>query len=110
MSVKITGVDVLVKELKKQASLQDVKNAVKMNTANLQKQAMRKAPVDTGNLKRSITIDILDGGHTGKVTATADYSIYQEYGTRFMSAQPFMRPSLSIIEPQFRKDLERLMK
>lgn len=108
--MKISGTDALMKALNKRADLQDIKNAVRMNTSKFQNEAMRKAPVDTGNLKRSITIDILDGGYTGKITATADYSIYQEYGTRFMSAQPFMRPSLSIVEPQFRKDLERLMK
>lgn len=108
--MKITGTDELLNEFKRYANLQDVKNAVKLNTSNFQKEAMRKAPVDTGNLKRAITIDILDGGYTGKITATADYSIYQEYGTRYMSAQPFMRPSLSIIEPQFRSDLLRLLK
>ena len=42
-------------------------------------------------------------GHT-------DYSAYVEYGTRFQSAQPFVKPAYNVQKGVFIKDLERLLK
>lgn len=108
--MKITGVEALEKELKKFANLDDVKNVVKMNGAEMQKSAMKKAPVDTGTLKRYIMLSIMDGGFTTRVNSLVNYSAYVEYGTRYQTAQPFIRPSLKEQEIKFRNDLKRLMK
>jgi HK97 gp10 family phage protein len=51
------------------------------------------APIDTGNLRNSIASDKVRD-LTWRVTANAEYSIYVEMGTRKMSAQPFLDPSL----------------
>lgn len=64
---------------------------VKRAASLVQEKAMRTVPVYTGTLKRSIIIDIAPNGLSGTVTATADYAAYVEYGTRKMSARPFMR-------------------
>ena len=56
--IKIEGLDKLQKHLKKQCTLDDVRNVVKMNGAELQNKAKRMAPVDTGTLKRSIGLEI----------------------------------------------------
>lgn len=109
MSFEIRGADELAGYLKKMATMDDVKQAVKINTSEMQNQAMRRAPVDTGNLKRMIEIDFSDGGLTGKVTSSAGYSGYLEWGTRFMSAQPYMRPSFKVVGGQFDRDMSRLM-
>lgn len=108
--MKIHDRNGLQSKLKALAELKDVQEAVKTNTAELQNKAMRRAPVDTGNLKRSIEMELTDGGLTGVVKATAGYSAYLEYGTRFMSAQPFLRPSTFEQNVQFQKDLFRLLK
>jgi HK97 gp10 family phage protein len=56
--------------------------------------------VDTGALWNSIEAKKLDettweyGPHT-------DYDIYQEFGTRKMSAQPYMRPSAEKIRKEY---------
>lgn len=108
--MKITGTDALMKELNKLATLDDVKNAVKINTATLQTKAQRKVAVDTGSLKRSIALDFLDGGFTGRVATNSEYGSYVENGTRYQSAQPYIRPSLKETEILFTKDLQRLFK
>jgi HK97 gp10 family phage protein len=36
--------------------------------------------------------------YEGKVGATAHYAIYIEFGTRKMSAQPFLRPAAVILK------------
>lgn len=108
-NVSLKGVSELTMKLKSNANMKDVKQIVKQNTAELTQGAQRKAPVDTGNLRRSITMDLSDGGLTGKVKPTADYAPYLEYGTRFQSAQPFMRPAFNKQKEQFKSDMDKLV-
>ena len=100
----------LAKRLNELANLRDVQNAVKLNTTEMHRKASRRVPVDTGHLKRSLTIDFSDGGLTGRVSTDVEYAIYQEYGTRFISPRPFFRPSLYEQREQFAKDMSRLLK
>lgn len=109
-SYEIRGDKALVARLKKIATMDDVKEVVKVNTTEVQRGAQRKAPVDTGNLRRSIGIEFTDGGLTGRVSPTAEYAAYLEFGTRFMTAQPFMRPTFYQQVNQFKKDLDRLVR
>ena len=51
------------------------------------------APVDTGNLRGSITTDTRTGDLSAVVEATASYAAYVEFGTRRMRPQPYMRPA-----------------
>lgn len=96
-----------------------VKQIVKDNGAALQEAAQRKAPVGTpqstgipgyvgGTLKRSIGLEIRDGGLTAEVEPTAEYAAYVEYGTRYMNAQPYMRPSYTAQKEKFKSDLKKL--
>lgn len=45
------------------------------------------------------------GDHEGQVVAGANYTIYHEYGTRYMTAQPMLRPALEDARPLFEQDL-----
>src|SRR5689334_2433705 len=57
----------------------------------------RRCPVDTGFLRDSITVfdvEVTPEGLMVAVGPTADYSLYVEFGTRLMAAQPFIRPSI----------------
>lgn len=110
MGITLKGAKELKVKLKNCQNTEPVKAVVRKHTAELQQKAMQKAPVDTGALKRSIMLDISDGGLTGTVEPTMDYAPYVEWGTRFMSAQPFMKPAFDEQAPQFKSDLERLMK
>lgn len=84
--------------------------AVKTNASELQRKEMRDVPVDTGFLKRSITLTTEDKGLTAIVEPTADYASWVEYGTRFMSAQPYVRPNYYEQVKQFVKDMEKFVK
>ena len=66
------------------------------------------APVDTGNLRNSITTDARPGDLVAVVEATADYSAYVEFGTRRMRPQPFMRPSQERNTPGFLDAISQL--
>lgn len=58
--------------------------------------AKRLAPVDTGRLRSSITHEVgRDGrGLYGSVGSDGAYAMYQEFGTRYVPAHPFLRPAL----------------
>ena len=66
-------------------------------------RAKVKAPVDTGNLRNSINTDIVNNGLTGIIHAAAEYAAYVEFGTKRMSAQPYMLPAFREVEPEFIK-------
>jgi len=56
-------------------------------------------PVDTGELKASIKVvkEEVDGAAGVAVVADSDHSLPVEYGTRFMDAQPYLRPALDAV-------------
>lgn len=53
------------------------------------------APVDTGNLRNSITHDSEDNGHTVVVGTNVKYAPYQELGApnAHVPAHPYLRPA-----------------
>lgn len=90
--------------------MNDVKTVVKNNGIEMNRTASSLAPVDTGFLRRSIVFAIADGGLTATSTAGAEYAPYLEYGTRFISSQPFMRPAYNQQKAKFKSDMGRLVK
>lgn len=113
-SIKVVGLDKLEKQLKKNATLNDVKKVVRKNGADLQKEIERNAEFkkgyQTGATKGSVGLEITDGGMTAESGPTTEYSEYLEYGTRFMDKQPFVKPALDKVEPKFKNDMQKLVK
>lgn len=119
--IKVVGMEKLQKKLKKNINMEAVKKKVRQHGGQLQEKAQRNAPVGTpestgipgyigGTLKRSIGIDITDGGMTAEVEPTAEYAPYVEYGTRFMEAQPYLKPAFDDQKEKFKKDMQKLVK
>lgn len=106
----IKGQDLLYKKLKQNMQKDAVKEIVKRHTANMQYSAQKLAPVDTGNLKRGISSQLIKGGMAGGVISSADYSGYQEFGTRFMAPQPYMGPAWRKERPLFLSELWDLVR
>ena len=110
MGIKLSGVNELKAALARQRKVQMLAApVVKYHGAQLQQNAQRYAPVDTGTLKRSIRLEIRDRGLTAEVAETTDYAAYVEYGTRFMLAQPYMRPAFQQQEGKFLRDLRKII-
>lgn len=112
--IKIEGLDKLQKALKKNVTLDDVKRVVRQNGAELQSKTQQNADFkkgyQTGTTKRSIGLEITDGGFTAEVEPKTEYSPYLEYGTRFMDAQPFVRPAYNEQKEKFKSDMDKLVK
>ena len=112
--IKIEGLDKLQKKLAKDATMEDVKRVVRKNGADLHRKIVDNANFtkgyQTGTTKRSVTLDITDGGFTAEAGPTTEYAPYVEYGTRFMDAQPFVRPALEEQLPEFESDMKKLVR
>lgn len=112
--LQIEGLDKLEKSLKENATLNDVKRVVRYNGSQLQQKMQANADFakgyQTGATKRSISLEITDGGFTAAVGPETEYSPYLEYGTRFMAAQPFIKPAYDIQKKKFNNDMQKLVR
>ena len=110
MGVQVIGFEKLEAKLTKNMDLSAVRTVVRKNGSEMQRKAQEKAPVDTGHLRRSITLEMTDGGKTAEVEPTADYGAYVELGTRFMKAQPYLTPAFDEQKGKFKSDLQKLVR
>lgn len=110
MQLEINGVKELQQALKELSDLEPIKDVIKMNTAEVQNKAQRLVPVDTGNLKRSIVMEVSSSGLEGRVSTNMEYALPVEYGTRFQSSQPFMKPSIAEQTSRFKSDIVKAIK
>ena len=112
--ITITGLDTLQKKLKQNVRMEDVQRVVKHNGSGLQQKMMQKADFTggyaTGTTKRSIGLWLKDGNFTAEVEPGTEYSPYLEYGTRFMDAQPFVRPAFDEQKEKFKSDMQKLVR
>lgn len=110
--IKVKGLDKLEKALKDNVTLDDVKKVVQHNGSQLQKRMQNNADFkkgyQTGETKRSIGLEMKDGGFTAEVGPETEYSPYLEYGTRFMDAQPFIKPAHDEQKEKFKRDMQKL--
>lgn len=112
--LKVTGLDKLQKRLKENVRMDDVKRVVKHNGSQLQTKMQNNAEFtrgyQTGTTKRSIGLEITNSGFTAEVEPTTEYSPYLEYGTRFMEAQPFVKPAYNEQKVKFKSDMQKLVR
>lgn len=116
MKISVKGTDLLIKHLSKIKDLDFARNTVKKHGAKLQKVMKDNARpgkifvkgYSTGETERSIGLETKDGGLTVVVAPNTEYAAYVEYGTRFMEAEPFVRPALDCVKGGFIEDLEKM--
>ncbi len=122
MSIKIEGIEKLMKKLNDLEDGDAAKQAVGQACALVERSAKQNAPKDTGALRQSITSEVRQGsdGIEGVVFTPLEYAPYVEYGTGLFAEaggrkdvpwcyqddkgewhstsgqhpQPFMRPAL----------------
>ena len=110
MKIHFKGLDTLVAGLEKSKKVEaEIKGVVKKHGAYMQQKAQRLAPVDTGNLRRMIDLDIQDGGLTARVESKSKYAKYQEYGTRYQAGTPHIRPAFNATKDNFIRDCKEVV-
>lgn len=83
MSVKIEGLEHLNKTLETLLSTENMTQAMGQACAAVEASAKKKAPKDSGALRRSIAskVEAEDGNIQGVVYTALEYAPYVEYGT-----------------------------
>lgn len=71
--------------------------------------AEEKCPVDTGNLRGSITHEVDAGDNAVYIGTNVEYAPYVELGTSRQKAQPFLRPAASGHGEQYRQVLKKAL-
>lgn len=123
VDVEVLNLDDVLSEIEELADSQEMRSALGRACATVERRAKELAPKGTGDLRRSITSEIVqDGGElTGVVFTPLEYAPYVEYGTGLFAEkggrkdvpwcyqdekgewhttsgqhpQPFMRPALN---------------
>lgn len=95
MTYDMKGIDKFVRNVqRKPAKLQTaVDQELNRSSLRVERKAKIYAPWDTGWLSNNI-YSIKEGLLMYAVISPVEYSIFQELGTRYMAAQPFMYPAL----------------
>jgi HK97 gp10 family phage protein len=73
----------------------------------MQSDARDNAPVDTGNLVKSIIFTMI-GSMLAIVEVAVGYGGFVEFGTTKMRAQPFFTPAFESTSTWYAKELERI--
>ena len=72
--------------------------------------AKKLAPVDTGNLRNSITHEVDDGEPSAHIGTNVEYAPCVCLGTIHMKAQPFLKPAVADHANKYRKIIEDELK
>ena len=72
--------------------------------------AKKLAPVDTGNLRNSITHTVDEEEPAAYIGTNVEYAPYVCLGTIHMKAQPFLKPAVADHANTYRKIIEKELK
>ena len=72
--------------------------------------AKKLAPVDTGNLRNSITHDVDEVEPAAYIGTNVEYASYVCLGTIHRNAQPFLKPAVADHANKYRKIIEDELK
>ena len=113
--IKIVGMEKLQKKLRNNVNMTKVRTTVQKNGDQLNdrmkentKTAFTKG-YSQGDTAGSINTVITEGGLIAEVGPTTGYAPYPEFGTRFMEAEPFVKPAFDAQKEIFKKDMKKLV-
>lgn len=86
----------------------DVSKLIKNTLHNIERDAKKECPYDTGRLRGSITTNIIST-YSGEVGTNVEYAEYVEYGTRYQSAHPYFEPAVEKNEDKFNEELDNIL-
>lgn len=93
------------------AALPEKTKVVVAKTArDIEGHAKSVVAVDTGNLKNSIDVEFDSDGLTAIVAPHTEYAAFVEFGTRRMSARPYMTPAAERNRPAFTAAMKQMLK
>lgn len=87
---------------------QRTEQAVEAAARRIEGAAKGNAPVDTGTLRNSITVEN-SGTARRKIGPTVDYGVFVELGTKNDRPQPYLKPAFDAVAPRLIDELKRIV-
>lgn len=81
-----------------------VRNAIRKAEANIIRRAQERSRVDTGYMRGGWQSRVISSME-GIVYNLVEYTIYNEFGTVNMAAQPMLRPAVEETREEFESDI-----
>jgi HK97 gp10 family phage protein len=108
MSVRVSGFNFAALSERMRRNIAEELNSSADSAVSL---AQQLAPVDTGYMRDNIKqTDQATTEHLrSEITSEADYSVFVEYGTVNMDAQPFFTPAFESARRQVNNNLKRVL-
>lgn len=94
----------------KNASIEAIEKALTEIGMTCETYAKRDCPVDTGNLRNSISYDVNESKKYVEIGTAVTYGKFQETGTSRMRAQPFLKPAATEHSEEYKSIVARNMK
>lgn len=86
----------------------DVSKLIKDTLHNIERDAKKSCPVDTGRLRGSITTNIIST-YSGETGTNVEYADYVNSGTRYQQAQPYFDSAVEKNEEKFNEKLDKII-
>ena len=114
--VRIEGLEDV--ELKLKSFTPEVNEAIekeiKISAINIQREAKKICPWRTNRLRSSIAIQFLSNGERINAAEIGSYHVeyapYVEFGTRYMKAEPYLRPAYKAELPKLKANIARILR
>ena len=110
ISLKVEGADAILKKFKKfgDEGTKVVADITEIYAKEIEADAKRNAPVDTGKLQQNIAAEKFNE-NTWYITAYERYATFVEFGTRFMASRPFLYLAFRGKSKTYVKDLNKAL-
>ena len=115
-TIEFKGFVELNKALKKRLNMDHVKAVVREKGDEMVNLAHKNASeafvkgYTKGATRQATNVEYIDDGLTAVVEPKTNYAAYVEFGTRFMEAEPFLKPAWETQKEQFKTDMKKVIK
>ena len=113
ITIKVNGIPEALSKLKKYQfkKKEQIKQELIIGGERIEGLAKETAPFEYGRLSGSITTDISDIRFLiVRVGTDVEYAPYQEFGTRYMAARPYLFPAFFSYENEIVKAIGRVLR
>ena len=114
--IQFEGLEKLEQALNEQASLKPVKKIIQKAGAELNNETVSNMQTvytkgySKKNNVNNTSLEIQNGGLKAVQTTQTDHIIYNEYGTRYMEAEPAIKPAFDKAVQNVKRELNNLTK
>ena len=111
--IKVNGLPEALSKLKKYQTRKkkQIKDELAIGAFKIETLAKQTAPFETGRLSGDIASDFSDLALlVARVGTSVKYAPFQEFGTRFMAAQPYLYPSFFSYENEIIKAIGKVLR